>query len=93
MTDHQALKYMLNNKDKTARMHRMVARLSPYEITFYYKPGKENHAADLLSREKEYMTSDDTTDIVSKSACTDVNMHALTRASLKHSTSSSVNFV
>jgi hypothetical protein len=55
VTDHAALRYMLNNKDKTPRMHRMVARLSPYEITLEYRPGAENHAADLLSRQDIYM--------------------------------------
>ena len=55
VTDHAALRYMLNNKDKTPRMHRMVARLSPYEITLTYRPGAENHAADLLSRQEVYM--------------------------------------
>ena len=62
LTDHAALRYMMNNKDKTPRMHRMVARLSPYEITLYYKPGSENHAADLLSRESQYMHSSTSSD-------------------------------
>ena len=55
LTDHAALRYLFNNKDKTARMHRMVARLSPYELALYYKPGPQNHAADLLSRASQYM--------------------------------------
>lgn len=57
ITDHAALRYMLNNKDKTPRMHRMVAKLSPYEIKLAYRPGSQNHAADLLSRAAEYMES------------------------------------
>lgn len=55
ITDHAALRYMLNNKEKTPRMHRMVAKLSPYEIKLAYRPGSQNHAADLLSRQEEYM--------------------------------------
>ena len=57
LTDHAALRYMLNNKETTPRMHRMVARLSPYEITLHYRAGSDNHAADLLSRSQLYMES------------------------------------
>ena len=57
ITDHAALRYLFNNKDKTPRMHRMVAKLSPYELQIEYRPGKENFGADLLSREDELMES------------------------------------
>jgi hypothetical protein len=55
VTDHAALKYLYNAKDKTARMHRLVLRLQPYDLTLHYGPGSQNHAADLLSREDTYM--------------------------------------
>jgi hypothetical protein len=55
ITDHAALKYMWNNKDKTPRLLRALIRMQPYEIELFYKPGSQNHAADLLSREKEMM--------------------------------------
>ncbi len=55
ITDHNALKYLWNNKDKTPRLLRALIRLQPYEIELYYKPGSQNHAADLLSRQKEMM--------------------------------------
>ena len=81
ITDHQALRYMLNNKDKTPRMHRMVSKLSPYEITLYYRPGSVNHGADLLSRESEYMQSKKAND---KNL---VDMHAMTRSKEKKQSS------
>ena len=58
ITDHDSLRYLLNSKDKTPRMHRMVARLQPYELIIEYKPGKDNHGPDLLSREAEFMDSE-----------------------------------
>ena len=57
ITDHQALRYMFNNENKSPRMHRMVYGLSPYMLKVEYKPGRENYGPDLMSREKEYMES------------------------------------
>ena len=89
LTDHAALRYMLNNKDKTPRMHRMVAKLSPYEITLYYKPGSENHAADLLSRESVYMQSanNTTTDNVEVNVYTRSSANKSSRADASSSSS------
>ena len=55
ITDHAALKYLYTAKDKTPRMHRLVLRLQPYDISLHYGPGSQNHAADLLSRADNYM--------------------------------------
>jgi hypothetical protein len=55
VTDHAALKYLYTAKDKTPRMHRLVLRLQPYDVTLHYGPGAQNHAADLLSRADVYM--------------------------------------
>jgi hypothetical protein len=55
ITDHAALKYLYTAKDKTPRMHRLVLRLQPYDVTLHYGPGAQNHAADLLSRADLYM--------------------------------------
>ena len=55
ITDHAALRYLWNNKDKTPRLLRALIRLQPYEIELYYKPGSQNYAADLLSRSNEMM--------------------------------------
>ena len=64
ITDHAALRYLFNNKDKTPRMYRLVAKLSPYELKVEYAPGKENHGPDLLSREEQYMEMQPTTTAV-----------------------------
>ena len=32
-----------------------MLRLAPYELTVKYLPGKDNHGADLLSRDDDYM--------------------------------------
>src|SRR6201999_1798086 len=61
LTDHAALKYMLNNKNKTPRMFRMVSRLAPYDIAIYYRPGATNHGPDLLSRDSLHMESNSAT--------------------------------
>jgi hypothetical protein len=53
ITDHAALRYLYNNK--TPRLYRLVSKLSPYELTIEYQPGKENHGPDLLSREHQLM--------------------------------------
>ena len=55
ITDHAALKYLYTAKNKTPRLHRLLLRLQPYEVTLHYRPGKDNHAADLLSRSDSYM--------------------------------------
>jgi hypothetical protein len=56
ITDHQALSYLKTNKDKKKRIHRLALKLSNYDVQVYYKPGKENHLADLLSR--DYMITE-----------------------------------
>ena len=50
ITDHQALSYIHSNKDSKKRIHRLALKLANYDVKLYYKPGKENHMADLLSR-------------------------------------------
>jgi hypothetical protein len=55
LTDHRALIYLMKNQDSTARLNRLMLRLAPYEIKIKYLPGKDNHGADLLSREESYM--------------------------------------
>ena len=64
ITDHAALKYLYTAKNKTPRLHRLLLRLQPYEIKLHYRPGDQNHAADLLSRSDSYMeTSKDTVEL------------------------------
>ena len=56
-TDHNALTYIYKNQDTTPRLTRYFLRLAPFELTVQYKKGKDNIAADLLSRHQEYMVS------------------------------------
>jgi hypothetical protein len=55
LTDHQALSYIKSNKNEKKRIHRLALKLANYDVQLYYKPGKENHMADLLSR--DYMVN------------------------------------
>ena len=55
LTDHKALIYLMKNQNSTARLNRLMLRLAPYEIKIQYLPGKDNHGADLLSRDDAYM--------------------------------------
>lgn len=49
-TDHQALKWLFNVKDPSSRLLRWRLKLEEYEYVIEYKKGKENQAADALSR-------------------------------------------
>jgi hypothetical protein len=55
VTDHAALRYLYTAKNKTPRLHRLLLRLQPYDVKLHYRPGEQNHAADLLSRSSSYM--------------------------------------
>ena len=50
ITDHEALKYILTQRELSKKYTRIAIRLSNYNIKMLYSPGSENHAADLLSR-------------------------------------------
>jgi transposase InsO family protein len=58
ITDHQALAYIHSNKDSKKRIHRLALKLANYDVKLFYKPGKENHMADLLSRDFMQKKSD-----------------------------------
>nr|BAF99128.1 pol polyprotein [Pyricularia oryzae] len=49
-TDHQALIYWSTKKLLSARQIRWADYLANFDITFKYRPGKDNVAADALSR-------------------------------------------
>ena len=53
------MKYYGIIKIKLLGYYDALIRLQPYEIELYYKPGAQNYAADLLSREKEMMIISD----------------------------------
>jgi hypothetical protein len=50
VTDHQALLYFSSKQVLSTRQVRWADFLSNFDITFQYRPGKENVAADALSR-------------------------------------------
>ena len=50
VTDHQAIKSLMNMQNPPALYARWIMRLLPYEIDVVYKPGKMHGDADALSR-------------------------------------------
>jgi hypothetical protein len=49
-TDHQVLKWLNNCKDPSSRLMRWRLKLEEYEYDIEYTKGKDNTAADALSR-------------------------------------------
>lgn len=50
ITDHQALKWLGNLKEPQGRLARWALKLQQYDYEILHRPGKENAAADALSR-------------------------------------------
>ncbi|KAK4390036.1 Retrovirus-related Pol polyprotein from transposon [Sesamum angolense] len=51
-TDHQSLKYLLEQRISTSSHQKWLSKLMGYEYTINYKKGKENVVADALSRRR-----------------------------------------
>ena len=49
-TDHSSLRWLLNYKDADGMLSRWLTRLSEYDFTIEYRPGKQHLNADGLSR-------------------------------------------
>ena len=52
-TDHFALKFLLDQRLSTIPQHTWVSKLFGYDFKVEYKPGRQNAAADALSRRDE----------------------------------------
>jgi hypothetical protein len=52
-TDHQSLKFLLEQKIGTPMQQRWASKLLGYEFVVEYKKGQENKVADVLSRRNE----------------------------------------
>lgn len=55
LTDHQSLKYLLEQKLTTPTQQAWMAKLMHFDYEIRYKKGVENSAADALSRVPEVM--------------------------------------
>jgi hypothetical protein len=49
-SDHNPLTYLTDSAPKSAKLMRWALALQEFNVTFKYKPGKTNVAADCLSR-------------------------------------------
>ncbi|KAG1225834.1 hypothetical protein G6F67_009193 [Rhizopus microsporus] len=49
-TDHNPLQYLRSQKKPTPRLVRWLSEIETYDPIIKYKPGKENHVPDALSR-------------------------------------------
>jgi hypothetical protein len=62
-TDHIALKWLMTATAPAGRLHRWALTLQEYDFVIEYRPGRENHVADALSRNpgvaKEELPADD----------------------------------
>ena len=52
-TDHSSLKFILDQRLSTIPQHAWVSKLFGYDLMVEYRPGKQNGAADALSRRHE----------------------------------------
>lgn len=56
-TDHKALEYFMSSKKLNARQARWAELLADYAFMISYRPGKDNQAADALTRREDEVQS------------------------------------
>ena len=49
-TDHNSLRYFLEQKDLNKRQHKWVSKIQAYDFDIEYMKGKKNIVVDALSR-------------------------------------------
>ena len=52
-TDHRPLAHSKTSRNTSERMHKWIMELEEFNPTYYYRPGKYNVLADVLSRAYE----------------------------------------
>ncbi|GMF15134.1 unnamed protein product [Phytophthora fragariaefolia] len=50
VTDHVALKWLMTAREPVGRLHSWTLTLQEYDFEIQYRPGRENHVTDALSR-------------------------------------------
>ncbi|PNY04175.1 hypothetical protein L195_g000590 [Trifolium pratense] len=55
-TDQKSLRFLTEQKVMGEEQHKWISKLLGYDFEMKYKPGKENSAADALSRQMQYAT-------------------------------------
>jgi hypothetical protein len=58
-TDHQSLKFLLEQQAATPSQQRWISKLLGYDFIIEYKQGRENRVADALSRKFETLSDPD----------------------------------
>ena len=65
-TDHAGLKHLLQQPHLNLRQVRWLTTLSEFDLTVHYKPGKENGAADALSRRPHVLKESTTEEVLER---------------------------
>ena len=79
-TDHRPLQWLFSLKDPNSKLYRWRLKLSDFNFTIVYKPGKSNYVADALSRiELHHLESDPPLDQQSPPQLSDLDFSPATQ--------------